>query len=484
MRIASPQRSISLIALASVSLSLATSAAPQGWVAATPTPVPVVRAAGVWFAPTGRFYAMGGRQTDVAGSDLMNPLEYNPSTGSWSVKAGTFPDNQNNNFVAGVLVEGGTPYIFCVGGSAAGAATSSTAVRRYDPVADVITVVATDPWLGPPANTLAGGGAVFNNKLYVIGGFTIGVGMSSQIWEFDPAAAPGARWTMKTSVLPVPVGYVPATNIGSKIYIAGGATFSAGLLNDSNGSYEYDPVADLLLPIVPIPRVTGETVAVNQGGRAWVLGGGRIAPNPSNQVDAYDPSALTWGLAPAMITARRNFAADVDPATGNVYVAGGYAPATPTNLMEIFVNCGATNNYCTAGTTSSGCVPAISGTGTPSASAASGFTIDVAAVEGQKQGLIFYGVTGPSAAVWGTGSSFLCVKAPTQRTPTQASNGTAGACDGALSIDFNTYISTHPGAVGQPFSSGDEVWAQGWFRDPPASKTTNLSDGLHFTMCP
>jgi hypothetical protein len=28
------------------------------------------------------------------------------------------------------------------------------------------------------------------------------------------------------------------------------------------------------------------------------------------------------------------------------------------------------------------------------------------------------------------------------------------------------------------------VNAQAWFRDPPAPGTTNLSNGLQFTMCP
>jgi hypothetical protein len=62
--------------------------------------------------------------------------------------------------------------------------------------------------------------------------------------------------------------------------------------------------------------------------------------------------------------------------------------------------------------------------------------------------------------------------------------GTTDACDGFLSIDFLDYVATHPGALGEPFSAGDMVWAQLWFRDPPAPKTTNLSDGVRWTMCP
>jgi hypothetical protein len=73
---------------------------------------------------------------------------------------------------------------------------------------------------------------------------------------------------------------------------------------------------------------------------------------------------------------------------------------------------------------------------------------------------------------------------PTQRTAAQLSGGTAGACDGALSIDWNAYLAANPGALGAPFVGGETVWSQAWFRDPPASKTTNLSDGLRFTVCP
>ena len=159
---------------------------------------------------------------------------------------------------------------------------------------------------------------------------------------------------------------------------------------------------------------------------------------------------------------------------------------TPDALIRVQLTtpCGATLAYCTAGTTTNGCVPAMSGAGTPSASAASGFTLSAANIEGQKQGLFFYSVSGPAASPWGAGSSFLCVKTPTQRMGSLTSGGTLNACDGSFAQDWNAYRASNPLAEGQPFSAGDVVWAQAWFRDPPASKTTNLSDGLEFTLCP
>jgi len=142
--------------------------------------------------------------------------------------------------------------------------------------------------------------------------------------------------------------------------------------------------------------------------------------------------------------------------------------------------------YCTAGTTSNGCLASIGGTGTPSASSGSGFTINVGAVEGQKQGILFYGInnTGFAPSTWGGSTSYLCVKHPSQRTGVQNSGGTIGTCSGALSLDWNAYIAAHASALGNPFIAGQHVYAQAWFRDPPSPKSTMLSNALEFSVGP
>jgi hypothetical protein len=126
----------------------------------------------------------------------------------------------------------------------------------------------------------------------------------------------------------------------------------------------------------------------------------------------------------------------------------------------------------------------LSSTGVADANAGSGFVVTASGVEGQKQGLFFYGLSGPHALAWGPSSSFLCVKPPTQRTPAQVSGGTLAACDGALALDWNAYVASNPGSLGSPFAGGETVWIQAWFRDPPSPKTTHLSDGLRFSVCP
>lgn len=157
-----------------------------------------------------------------------------------------------------------------------------------------------------------------------------------------------------------------------------------------------------------------------------------------------------------------------------------------SQLVVTTATCGVVTTFCTAGTTTNGCTASMSGTGTPDANAGSGFTIDVTNVEGQRLGLIFYGLdnTGFTPLAWGASTSFLCVKPPTQRLPPAGTGGTAGACDGALTIDFNSYLAANPAILGAPFAGGEQVYAQAWFRDPPSPKTTMLSDALSFTLCP
>lgn len=141
-------------------------------------------------------------------------------------------------------------------------------------------------------------------------------------------------------------------------------------------------------------------------------------------------------------------------------------------------------SYCTAGTTTNGCNATLASSGTPSASATSGFVITASHVEGQKQGLFFYSLSGPQSQPWGGGTSFLCLRTPSQRAPAATSGGTMNACDGSLSLDWNALRASSPTILGAPFQGGESVWLQAWFRDPPAPKSTSLSDALAFTVAP
>ncbi len=144
-------------------------------------------------------------------------------------------------------------------------------------------------------------------------------------------------------------------------------------------------------------------------------------------------------------------------------------------------------SYCTASTTAAGCSASISANTSPSATFSTPCVLNITNVEGQRQGLVFYGLdnAGFSPLPWSSGSSsFLCVKPPMQRTSLQNSGGAIASCNGTLTLDWNAFHSANPGALGSALAAGSKVYAQGWFRDPPATKGVNLSNALKLLVAP
>ncbi|MCC7012766.1 MAG: proprotein convertase P-domain-containing protein [Planctomycetes bacterium] len=135
--------------------------------------------------------------------------------------------------------------------------------------------------------------------------------------------------------------------------------------------------------------------------------------------------------------------------------------------------------------TSSGCIPSIAAVNNPNVAHSNICVVTVSSVEGQKSGIVFYGVNGTQNQAWCSGgSSFLCVKPPTQRTFAQISGGAAGQCNGSLVLDWNAFQLANPSALGNPWSIGQQAHVQGWFRDPQSCKTTFLSAALELTYQP
>jgi hypothetical protein len=144
----------------------------------------------------------------------------------------------------------------------------------------------------------------------------------------------------------------------------------------------------------------------------------------------------------------------------------------------------ATVNYCTAGTSAAGCQALLSTTGSPSATAPSGFTFEATGVEGQKDGLFFFGDNGRQANSWGNSTSFQCVVPPVKRTSLLVGNGHNGQCDGAFSLDMNSVWTNQPAK--NP-GAGAVVQAQLWYRDPfntANNQATSLSDAIEFLVLP
>lgn len=146
-----------------------------------------------------------------------------------------------------------------------------------------------------------------------------------------------------------------------------------------------------------------------------------------------------------------------------------------------------TQVYCTAKVNSLGCLPAIASSGTPSATASSGFLIRCNSVRNNKVGLLLYGSTGRAALPFQGGT--LCMNAPIKRSVGVASGGTPAPvqdCSGIYSLDMNSFAQGLLGGTPHPFlrSSGTTVDCQYWGRDPgfPPPFDSTVSDALEYTV--
>lgn len=171
---------------------------------------------------------------------------------------------------------------------------------------------------------------------------------------------------------------------------------------------------------------------------------------------------------------------------GNGTILTTSSPISPSGMVPMSWTevrpgqCGTNDvsTYCTAKTSSHGCVPFISTIGTPSMSAGSGFTIQANSIEAHKSGILMYSTTGSAATAFQGG--ILCLQPAIKRLNSTTGGGTA-ACSGTLSLDFNVVLAstTNPALV-----AGAQVFGQFWFRDPPATAGSGLSNAVTFHICP
>ena len=294
--------------------------------------------AGVFFPANGKFYAMGGRTADTAGSEFTHPLEYDPVANSWTTKSATYPDNHVNNMACGVLTDAGTPYIYCVGGIAV---TITGHFRSRIPLQPCYR--RDQPGCCSLASCHGNGSARWLHSLQQQALYPGRIRHHHErrasdqpdLGVYSVTRRPGYRSPLfclfRSATYPRRPSAASSTQVAAPIS-------RLALLPILQTPLYITPSRILSARSPSIPRATGETRALNFCNQMYVMGGGRTAPNPSNEVNVYDPVANTLVTRRMpFATARRNFPTATDGTT-HIWLSGGYGSdgLTVLDSMEIF----------------------------------------------------------------------------------------------------------------------------------------------------
>jgi hypothetical protein len=143
------------------------------------------------------------------------------------------------------------------------------------------------------------------------------------------------------------------------------------------------------------------------------------------------------------------------------------------------------STYCTAGLSTHGCSATLSAAGSPSAGASSGFVVSAAGVEGAASATFFYGRAAASRCRGRRAARASC--ASRARCSAWARATRAERRARAAVSSRSTSRPTWPRTAAR---SDNRWWPESastckaWYRDPPAPKSTNLSNALEFTLLP
>jgi N-acetylneuraminic acid mutarotase len=140
------------------------------------------------------------------------------------------------------------------------------------------------------------------------------IGASFFFSILNAAEQPPGRWEIRAP-MPSARTEVVAVELGGKIYVMGGYEKAGDLVE------EYDPAKDSWRRRAALPRPLHHVGAAAVGGKIYLVGGYVSGEGSVNTVYEYDPSADVWRLRSSMPTARGALA--VGLIDGKIYAVGG-----------------------------------------------------------------------------------------------------------------------------------------------------------------
>jgi N-acetylneuraminic acid mutarotase len=268
------------------------------------TPLPLARGEVAAAVAEGRIYVIGG--FTAQGKNSTSVQAFNPPTKSWSQEA-DLPLPVDHTMAAGYRGR-----VYVAGGYGPGRSRLTT-----------LFAFTGDGWTrlaAMPEQRAAGGAAIVNGKLYVVGGTTSstigtqhGLHLAKTMLVYDIATD---RWTTRRG--PTPREHVGVAALGGKIYVVGGRT--AGFDTNMRLVEVFDPRTGRWSRLPRVPGRRGGTGAAGIG--RWIVSVGGEAPAGTiRTVYRYDVKRRRWSRLPNLPTARHGLG--VAAVGGKVYVIGG-----------------------------------------------------------------------------------------------------------------------------------------------------------------
>lgn len=325
------------------------------------------------------------------------------------------------------------------------------------------------------------------------GAFFVGTGIPVSFYDGDPALG-GALLGTTTTTGPLQpgeyedveltIGGPIPTTIWASVDDAGGLVGTQSECNESNNIHAHTNAG----PSLGSP-VCGTVVSASTGGAVQFV-------VTASDADAGDVLTLTATGLPSGATLTPPPPVSGNPVTATFDWTPAHGQTGPYVVSFLATDdtghgttCDVTINldtatYCTAKQNSLGCLPAVGFSGSPSASAGSGFFITCTNTLNQKNGTLIYSRVGQQSVPFVGGT--LCIAAPLRLVPPWSSGGDplpAQNCTGSYSYDYNRRISSGLDPVLVP---GATIWTQYLSRDPgfPKPKNVGLSDAVQFTIAP
>jgi N-acetylneuraminic acid mutarotase len=267
------------------------------------TPLPLARGEVAAAVAEGRIYVVGGFTVDGENSPRVDA--YSPSTDSWRNEA-DLPLPVDHTMAAGYRGK-----VYVAGGYGPGRSRLTT-----------LFAFNGDGWTrlaAMPEQRAAGGAAIVNGKLYVVGGTTsstIGAAptvLAKTMLVYDIARD---RWTTRRG--PTPREHLGVTALGGRIYAVGGRT--AGFDTNMARVEAFDPRTGRWARLPQVPSKRGGTGAAGIG--RWIVSVGGEAPAGTiRTVYRYDVRRRRWTRLPNLPTPRHGLG--VAAVGRKVYVIGG-----------------------------------------------------------------------------------------------------------------------------------------------------------------